>query len=107
MIEVVVAPQARDDLVSIVTYLAAVASPATARRWNDRLWAAIQGLSEFPGTGTPRPRLGAHIRIAVVRPSVVVYEYHRGTARLDVLRVVHGRRQITRKLVAGRGAMLD
>lgn len=101
MTEVTVAPQARSDLIRIVDHLASVASPATAGRWNDRLWATIDGIAHFPGTGAPRQRLGRNIRIKVVRPYIVIYGHELGSGTAHVLRVLHGRRKITRKLLRG------
>ena len=101
MIEVVVSPQARGDLLDIIRYLADIASPATAEAWDRKLWQAIDELSEFPGSGAPRPRLGSNARIRIVGPYVAIYEHVRGSGVLVVLRVVHGGRKITRKLLAG------
>ena len=102
MIEVIVAPQARADLLDILRYLATVASPATADRWDRKFWAAIHDLAEFPGIGAPRPALGANVRIKIVGPYVIIYEHARGDSAAHVLRVVHGKRNITRKLLLGR-----
>jgi toxin ParE1/3/4 len=99
MTEVIVAPQARADLLRIVDHLEAVASPATARRWNDKRWAAIDRIAEFPGGGSPRRKLGRDIRIEIVKPYIVIYEHVRGSVVANVLRVVHGRRRIARKLL--------
>lgn len=99
MIEVVIAPEARDDLLAIVTYLAEVAGSQTASRWHDALWSAIDGIADFPGAGAPRPSLGKHVRINVVAPYIVVYEHGPGSAQDFVLRVLHGRRDVTRRLL--------
>lgn len=101
MTEVTVAPQARSDLVRIVDHLGEVASPATAIRWNARLWATIDGIAHFAGTGAPRQRLGRNIRIKVVKPYIVIYEHELGSGVAHVLRVLHGRRRITPKLLRG------
>ena len=99
MTSVIVAPEARDDIARIVAHLAAVASLTTAARWNDRLWYAIEAIADFPGAGAPRPRLGTHVRIKIVSPYIVIYEHERGAASASVLRVVHGRQRITKKLL--------
>jgi toxin ParE1/3/4 len=101
MIAVIVSPQAKTDIESIVDYLAGVASPTTARRWNGRLWDAISHLGDFPGSGSPRPALGDHIRIAIIAPYILIYEHERGSEQLAILRVIHGRRHITGRLLAG------
>jgi plasmid stabilization system protein ParE len=96
---IVVSPVARRDLLQIVTHLAVVAGPATADRWDQKLWRAIDEISESPGSGPPRPALGEHTRIVVVHPYIVIYDHVRGSGSLQVLRVVHGRRNITRDLL--------
>jgi toxin ParE1/3/4 len=96
---VIVAPQARGDLSQIVAGLATVASIATARRWNERLWSTIEGLAEFPGDGAPRSRLGKNIRIKIVTPYILIYEHERDASDVYVLRVIHGRRRISQRLL--------
>ena len=103
MIEVVVAPEARADLDQIITTIAAAAGSATAGRWNDRFWATVDEIAAFPGPGPPRKRLGSGIRIKIVRPYIVIYEHAHGAEQAFVLRVVHGKRRITRKLVRSPG----
>ena len=96
-----VSPQAQRDLLGIVSHLAGVAGPATADKWDRKLWEAIDEISQSPGSGAPRPALGPHARIVVVHPYIVIYEHARGSDSLHVLRVVHGRRNITKWLVRG------
>jgi toxin ParE1/3/4 len=54
-------------------------------------------LAEFPDIGPPRPEFGRNARIALVHPFVIVYDHADDT--VTVLRVLHGRRNITRRLV--------
>jgi toxin ParE1/3/4 len=93
---VIVAPQAKIDLLDIIRYLATVASRKTADRWDQKFWTAIEQISGFPGSGAPRPILGTDVRIKIIGPFIMIYEY---TPALNILRVVRGRRQITRKLL--------
>jgi toxin ParE1/3/4 len=51
----------------------------------------------FPKSGARRPGLGRDARIGVVAPYVVVYDYQQDTVM--ILRIVDGRRNITRRLV--------
>ena len=99
---VVISPEGRGDLLEIVSHLASVAGPTTADRWDRKLWQVIDRIAEFPGSGAPRPVLGAHTRIAIVYPYIVIYEHVSGSDTLQVLRVVHGRRNITKELVSAR-----
>ena len=59
-------------------------------------WAA------FPDSGAPRPRLGRNIRIGVVSPYIVIYRHVEADDALIVLRIVHGKRKITGKMLRGR-----
>ena len=102
MTRVILSPQARIDLLEIVARLAAVAGPATADKWDRKLWKAIDGIAEFPGRGAPRFKLGAHTRIVTVRPYIVFYEHVRGSGLAYVLRVVRGQRKITRAMLRKR-----
>jgi toxin ParE1/3/4 len=95
MTKVIIAPEARIDLLTIVAHLAGAAGAATADKWDRKLWKAIDGLVDFPGSGAPRPALGEHARTVTVRPYVVIYEHVRRSEVVHVLRVVHGRRNIT------------
>jgi plasmid stabilization system protein ParE len=99
MTRVVVSPQARDDLLQIVIALAAVAGIETAEKWDRKIWQAVDDVAQFPGSGAPRPALGDHVRIVPVPPYVVLYEHVRGDDVVHLLRVVRGRRNITKTLL--------
>jgi toxin ParE1/3/4 len=45
------------------------------------------------------PALGPNVRIGVVSPYIVIYRHAEDT--VNVLRIVHGRRRITDKLLSG------
>jgi toxin ParE1/3/4 len=53
-------------------------------------------LERFPDCGAPRPKLGRYVRIAIVSPYVIIYE-HIDDDLVMIMRVVHGRRKITRR----------
>lgn len=53
----------------------------------------------MPETGSPRPSLGINARIAVVFPYVMIYDYHRDEDTLTLLRILHGRRNISQDLL--------
>ena len=62
-------------------------------------------LADFPKSGAPRPKLGPHIRVGIVSPYIVIYRYSEADNSVNVLRIVHGRRKITGKLLStGTGA---
>lgn len=62
--------------------------------------AAYDRLAAFPRIGPTRNKLGQHARIWVVTPYVMVYDYADET--VVVLRVVHGKRNITGDLLGTR-----
>ena len=57
-------------------------------------------LADFPKSGAPRPKLGPHIRVGIVSPYIVIYRYSEADNSVIVLRIVHGRRKITGKLLS-------
>ena len=54
-------------------------------------------LADFPASGPRRPTLGPNARIAIVLPYIVIYDHEDDI--VTVLRVLHGKRNITRDLV--------
>ena len=100
MIEVIVSPEARDDLISIIKDIAANAGLTVADRWDRDIWLAIDGLSDFPKTGSLRPELGHAVRIKIQYPYLIVYE-NAESGIVQILRVLHGRRLITSKTIRG------
>lgn len=99
MISVRFSPRALSDLVEITSHLAANAGLVVAERYDHDIRRQITGLSEFPEMGTPRPGLGKRVRMLVERPYLIFYTFDGETA--EVLRILDGRRRITRKLVRG------
>lgn len=98
MARLVVADPARFDVREILTRLADVAGNTVARRYGARFKAMYRYIARHPAAGTPRPALGSHARIRVVHPFLIIYDYANNEA--TVLRVVDGRREITRELLA-------
>ncbi len=47
-----------------------------------------------------RPAIGQNIRIGIVSPYIVIYRYSERDDTVTVLRLVHGRRRITGKLLS-------
>jgi toxin ParE1/3/4 len=96
----VLAPRAIDDVRGILTLLAENAGDSVAEKYFARFRAIFERLVAHPRSGGPRPRLGTAVRVAVVRPYIVIYR----TSADDVMimRVLHGRRKITRRTVTER-----
>ena len=101
MTTVEIAPDAQSDIVSITEGLAVDAGKAVALRYGAEFVAAVRQLSEFPRLGAPRPKFGAEVRLWTIHPYVLYYRYSARTDRLLVLRIVHGRRKVTRRLLSG------
>jgi len=58
-------------------------------------------LAAHRDSGSPRPVLGQHVHIGLVSPFVVAYRHVPGRDLVGVIRVVHGSRRLTRKLLRG------
>ena len=99
MATLIVSADARLDLASIDTYLTAEAGQTTAQAYAARFADTLRRLQIWPGSGPPRPALGANARIAIVRPFLIIYDHERDADAVTVLRVVHGRQRITEALL--------
>jgi plasmid stabilization system protein ParE len=97
MARVIVSEQAKRDLRRILSDLYERAGYGIAARYADEFKAAYRRIAHVPAGGPPRPALGPNTRIAIVLPYVVIYDHEEDTA--TVLRVLHGRRSITRDLI--------
>ena len=95
MARVVLSPQAQDGSDRIITGLARSAGPRVAQRYAGDL----DALYDHPDIGSVRPRLGQGVRIGVVAPHVAVYAHDRIAAMVTILRIVHGKRRISRGLL--------
>jgi len=97
MAQVVVTGPADADVAAIVAYLAARAGRQVAARYFAAFDAVYARLADFPDLGPSRPALGMNARVVLVHPFVVIYDHADDT--VTVLRVLHGRRNITRELL--------
>ncbi len=97
MAKLVVSPQAELDAAAIIEMLTEKAGAAVAARYRREFEDLFQRLIMFPRSGARRPELGRRLRIGVVAPYIVIYDYRKDT--VEVLRVLDGRRNITRRLV--------
>jgi toxin ParE1/3/4 len=57
-------------------------------------------LTDHPEACPPRGALGPNIRIGIVPPYIVIYDYDQAADLVTILRIVHGRRRITGKLLS-------
>lgn len=88
----VLSPRARSDLEDIWLIVAQGSGPVAADRWLDRVHDRCRGLLTDPLSGRDRSELVPEIRSVVVRPWVVFYRV--SEARVEVVRVLHGRRDL-------------
>lgn len=100
MTRLVVTLDAEADINGILDYLRREAGARVAEDYGHRFRRTIERLVEFPRLGPRRPALGADTRVGIVRPYILIYDYTKKDDVLALLRVVHGRRNITRRLVS-------
>ncbi len=99
MVDVVVVPYADQDVQDIIDYLQSEAETGVAGRYLDNFEALLDRLATYPETGTRRPQLGAKARIGISHPYIIVYDYVPDQDVVVVLRVLHGHRKITKRLL--------
>lgn len=99
MAEVLVTSDARSDLADIDVYLATEAGERTAKAYAGRFATALRRLADWPGSGPPRPALGPDTRIVVIWPFLMIYDHDQANDRVVVLRILHGRRHISERLL--------
>jgi plasmid stabilization system protein ParE len=97
MTPIVVSPKADADVNDMLQRLFDLGGPAVARKYAQQLEAIYERLAIFPTSGARGKSLGAETHIAVLSPYVVVYDHVNATVR--IIRVIDGRRNITRRLV--------
>ena len=98
MARLVASREAQADLDDILDYLAGIAGASVALRYGERFRAAFRHLVDFPETGARRPRLHADMRIWVVAPYIIFYRFSSGDDTIRIVRIVHGRRNVTVRL---------
>jgi toxin ParE1/3/4 len=92
-------PRAIQDVEEIVMWIAAD-NPAAAQSFAERIVRATDRLVDFPESGSPRPELGPDARGIVVGRYLILYRA--GPDSVDILRVVHGARELG-PLLGGEG----
>jgi plasmid stabilization system protein ParE len=75
MTRLVVTADAETDTHDILDYLEREASPRIANEFGRRFRVAIGRFVDLPETGPLRPALGHGVRIAIVFPYILIYEY--------------------------------
>ena len=96
--ELVLTPQAREDLIEIYTYIGCDNPPA-AERIFDSVQTRAQLLVQFPRLGVRRPDIRPSTRLLVEGPYLILYETHPdsdtgGIGEAEIVRIVDGRRNL-------------
>ncbi|MCX7365271.1 MAG: type II toxin-antitoxin system RelE/ParE family toxin [Alphaproteobacteria bacterium] len=99
MTPVIVSPNAEVDFFDILDRLTELAGAAVAERYAADLHSIYERLSTFPEIGAPRPAVGSRTRIVALSPYLVIYEYLRSDGFVHIIRILDGRRNVTRRLV--------
>jgi toxin ParE1/3/4 len=96
---VVITASADVDTAAIIDDLTAKAGANVAARYNADFDAFYRRLERFPESGSPRPALGSLVRIGVVSPYTIIHEYIDADDVVTIMRIVHVRREITRRIL--------
>ena len=100
MARIVLSSSASADQTEILNDLKGTAGFRTAAKFRGLFRALYDRLAEHPALGAPRPALGRNTRIGIVSPYIVIYRHNVDDDTATVLRIVHGRRRITGKLLS-------
>jgi toxin ParE1/3/4 len=99
MAPIVFTAAADADAAAIFDYLYAKAGKSTVLKYRAAFKTLYEHLANFPDSGAPRPKVGWRIRIGIVSPYIVIYSHMEADDIVRVLRIVHGSRRITGKLL--------
>ena len=99
MASVIVSPEAETDLEGILRHVAEQAGATIAGRYVEGMLATIESLAVIPeASGRPVPKLGRGLRCHPIGKYNVYLRYDSVGDVLSAVRVLHGRRRITRKV---------
>ena len=101
MARVVITAPADADAVEILARIAKEAGIESLRKFNERFEALYDRLADHPESCKTRPELGRYVRVGVVSPYLVIYRHVKRDEIVSVIRIVHGRRRISRELLRG------
>ena len=105
MARVVITAPADTDVDALLHYLKRQTGEVIAGRYCQRLEQLFERLGEHPDSGPSREALGRGVRIGMVLPYIVFYRYDEADDVVAILRVLHGNREVTRKLLACRPSL--
>ena len=84
---------ARDDIRTIYSYIANE-SVGRAQAFIERLLLRFELLARHPHAGRLRPEVAAKIRSTAIKPTVVFYRVFSDESRLEIVRIIDGRRDL-------------
>jgi toxin ParE1/3/4 len=90
LVRIVQSERSVSELKEIIAERNERAADNMLRRIKDR----IHGLRDFPEQGKSRDDIGPGVRQVVSRPYVILYEHHAEQGVLEILAVLHGRRDL-------------
>ena len=90
MLKIVWSPQAREDLLSLISYVAAD-NPRAATELRNRMLSKIELLAKTPHTGRPGRVPGTKELVVDKTPYLIPYRC--ANERLEILRVYHSSRK--------------
>ena len=91
MSRLVLSPRARADLDDLWLHVA-LDNPAAADRLIDRIVSRCQALIDHPELGPSRPEIAPEARVLIVGDYLALY--HIKDSKVEIVRVVHGARQL-------------
>jgi toxin ParE1/3/4 len=91
---------AEADKSEILDYLFHEAGIAVAETYAQKVARLFDDLALHPESGAPRSRLGKGIRLRLIDPYNVYTRYDAATDTVRILRILHGRRKITRGMMS-------
>src|SRR5262245_52398055 len=99
MTRLIVSADAESDTSRIIGDLLREAGPFVANDYGRRFQKALERVIHAPESGTPRRALGPDTRMLIVYPYLLIYDYTPEEDTVTLLRIVHGRRNITRRFL--------
>lgn len=95
----VVSRRAHQDLLEILRQLTQVAGWRVAQAYGERFLRLYELICERPEICAARPKLGPFARVGVVHPYLVIYRHIPGEDVVGLIRILHGRRKLSRRLL--------
>ncbi len=93
------APTADIDMAEIQNKTLVDIGPNALNELDLRFAQFFDQLATFPQGCQARLRLGREIRLGVVSPYSLIYRYDRSADHVIIIRILHGRRKITRNML--------